>query len=664
MNESMKIKNCSFYDIIGMESDWQVGYTGTININIPTTGNIFKYSQIIKKDHDEILGTYFAITGNYPNSENNILNILDQNELFNLCGSSYDVLIEATSFLRFYDNYIVAKNILEASERNGKRRTVVYLTNNDKKMMMYRDDDVLMNIEYDGREFMNNEVFYYYDQKHIIGTDFRQPNLMKGIIIIDDRNDYSTIAQGIYRMRKLNRGHTVDINYIGKKLEILSESPDSKENLYKQLVENDARNINNMKNIADLQMFKYSWRKYITNNYVENYLLPLYKFEDIESNISNIIHNNIKFNILGIDYDIDHEKYVEEMTAGKTEGEDILFLFNQFNELPVNNKIRLFFDAGSTQTDIDKNVEFANDKILTYVNSIINFDNTRILIKYYINPLSSTINEYFKWFQINDEKIKILFSINLFTVLKEVRLILCIIRLGPYTFLLENAYHVEYYMNKFPIYNLDGYLLNEYTLSLNPHVLEKLDSIVNIDDLSMTYKIIDVTNIFDYKLQSESGISYINMGDIINKIDPSKTIIIPDTEYTKIFTLFRIIFIYGNYNDTSDVTLDTIKEYYNISLLYNELKMQNDDEYREYIRSALEYDINKSSVTQQEYTYSRIVDPIDIYQQYCDVYDKHMDVSINKNLRITFPPPLTGGNNKYIHYKKYMKYMNKLLLYF
>lgn len=647
-----------------MESDWQVGYTGTININIPTTGNIFKYSQIIKKDHDEILGTYFAITGNYPNSENNILNILDQNELFNLCGSSYDVLIEATSFLRFYDNYIVAKNILEASERNGKRRTVVYLTNNDKKMMMYRDDDVLMNIEYDGREFMNNEVFYYYDQKHIIGTDFRQPNLMKGIIIIDDRNDYSTIAQGIYRMRKLNRGHTVDINYIGKKLEILSESPDSKENLYKQLVENDARNINNMKNIADLQMFKYSWRKYITNNYVENYLLPLYKFEDIESNISNIIHNNIKFNILGIDYDIDHEKYVEEMTAGKTEGEDILFLFNQFNELPVNNKIRLFFDAGSTQTDIDKNVEFANDKILTYVNSIINFDNTRILIKYYINPLSSTINEYFKWFQINDEKIKILFSINLFTVLKEVRLILCIIRLGPYTFLLENAYHVEYYMNKFPIYNLDGYLLNEYTLSLNPHVLEKLDSIVNIDDLSMTYKIIDVTNIFDYKLQSESGISYINMGDIINKIDPSKTIIIPDTEYTKIFTLFRIIFIYGNYNDTSDVTLDTIKEYYNISLLYNELKMQNDDEYREYIRSALEYDINKSSVTQQEYTYSRIVDPIDIYQQYCDVYDKHMDVSINKNLRITFPPPLTGGNNKYIHYKKYMKYMNKLLLYF
>ena len=53
--------------------------------------------------------------------------------------------------------------------------------------------------------------FIYYSQAHTVGVDIKQdkyPNL-KGICLVDKHTTYKEVAQGIFRLRKLNLGHTV-----------------------------------------------------------------------------------------------------------------------------------------------------------------------------------------------------------------------------------------------------------------------------------------------------------------------------------------------------------------------------------------------------------------------------------------------------------------------
>ena len=61
-------------------------------------------------------------------------------------------------------------------------------------------------------EFTNYiNPFIYYSQAHTVGVDIKQdkyPNL-KGICLVDKHTTYKEVAQGIFRLRKLNLGHTV-----------------------------------------------------------------------------------------------------------------------------------------------------------------------------------------------------------------------------------------------------------------------------------------------------------------------------------------------------------------------------------------------------------------------------------------------------------------------
>ncbi len=67
--------------------------------------------------------------------------------------------------------------------------------------------------------------FIYYSQTHIIGIDIKQdkyPNI-RGLCIIDKNSLYTTIAQAIFRLRKLNMGHTIDFNLINKNIKTSKE---------------------------------------------------------------------------------------------------------------------------------------------------------------------------------------------------------------------------------------------------------------------------------------------------------------------------------------------------------------------------------------------------------------------------------------------------------
>jgi hypothetical protein len=101
------------------------------------------------------------------------------------------------------------------------------------------------NIVYD-----SDTTMFYYSQKHIIGVDFKQPNILNGLVLTNDSNNYTQIAQAIYRMRKLNRGHVSHIGYCGNDPVILEMGQESKIILYNKLVENDIKNKNNSQNFV------------------------------------------------------------------------------------------------------------------------------------------------------------------------------------------------------------------------------------------------------------------------------------------------------------------------------------------------------------------------------------------------------------------------------
>ena len=68
---------------------------------------------------------------------------------------------------------------------------------------------------YKNEIFDTDKVFYYYSQRNTVGIDFKQPTQIYGLVIINEHNNYTQVAQGIYRLRKLNVGHKFDIFYTG-----------------------------------------------------------------------------------------------------------------------------------------------------------------------------------------------------------------------------------------------------------------------------------------------------------------------------------------------------------------------------------------------------------------------------------------------------------------
>ena len=64
-------------------------------------------------------------------------------------------------------------------------------------------------ISYNNQKFNNKSVFIYYDNKHCVGVDFKQPFRMKGLVTVSNKNTITEISQAMYRLRGLNIGHTL-----------------------------------------------------------------------------------------------------------------------------------------------------------------------------------------------------------------------------------------------------------------------------------------------------------------------------------------------------------------------------------------------------------------------------------------------------------------------
>jgi hypothetical protein len=176
---------------------------------------------------------------------------------------SYDALIDCAALFRNYSSEIVAKELQ------------IIL----KKKVVYWDIDDNEHIIGD-----NDDVFIYYDQKHTVGIDYPQKVHMRGLVTVTNFNRLTDISQGMFRLRKLNKGHSVDFYINNLKI-------NSSEQLYERLVQNEINYRENIRYKAYIQILKVNYRqeqKFIPESYTENVFDEIKEMTDLKQTIDTL----------------------------------------------------------------------------------------------------------------------------------------------------------------------------------------------------------------------------------------------------------------------------------------------------------------------------------------------------------------------------------------
>jgi hypothetical protein len=294
--------NCSFIDIAGNNfCKYKIGFSGTVSgihmdgiLNVDDSNiNIFNkisndpissgaiYSAFLGTTQDNEFKPKIFSLENEIDKDNILKYIVDMIKKYN-----YNALIDTGALLIEYKTDEVINNIIDATDY----KTYMYINENDKIITVTKN-----NVD-------NNNIFVYYDQKHTIGIDIAQPYILKGLVTVNYFNKFTDVSQGMYRLRKMNFGHTVDflLTNINKQISNTKE-------LLVHLIDKDNIYKNSSKEFAILQQIKYLRRKHLHDNksYIDK---VFYNVDYIKSNddlnrnifLEYIHENYCKNNIISI----------------------------------------------------------------------------------------------------------------------------------------------------------------------------------------------------------------------------------------------------------------------------------------------------------------------------------------------------------------------------
>ena len=120
--------------------------------------------------------------------------------IIKLCGynNRYSALIDAGALLKNLSLNETVKLLYTYTKKK-----VIYIDNDDNKWIYDNGNITKYNNE-------SGDYFYYYDNKHIVGSDLKQPINMHGLITLSYLNSYTNIAQAAFRLRKMGKTHTLD----------------------------------------------------------------------------------------------------------------------------------------------------------------------------------------------------------------------------------------------------------------------------------------------------------------------------------------------------------------------------------------------------------------------------------------------------------------------
>ena len=627
------IMNCSFIDIISMDCDWQVGYSGTtnINLNIPTLDEnpYRKYNTEIIKDIDSNNVDIAMLTHNtiikFPN--NNKLEMLKSIILMN-----FDVIIDACAIFRDYSNEEIAEILYKL-----KNRPVKYLTKTDV-LMVYNGEHIY--------DIPVEDPIYYFSQRHIVGIDImNQPTTLNGIVMVNDNNTYTQVAQAMYRMRKLNKGQTCMFGYVGNENGVDS-TYNTSEDIRTKLMENEGSYVENYEPLLYLQYMKYYIRSIIKNNYMETSLHTLYEDMELHPTLSlrelcmmklntNIFKNDLERikTILGKAFNNTYEYIISKNDY------ELITLLYQINTSNVNLQKTT---ETQRETDKDEDIEMErfkqinNDKTLNTINEYY------ILKTYFEYNHNKPFEEclLFNPNIINNDKYTIILSTNLIiteSYHNEKSYLIILVFINDTTIIIDSNSNINSYIHILPIYNTSGRLLNKLTFP------DKLNNI-NTDNI-LNFKVNNSMNpLEEYDFAFIFNVS----NDIINtitldqeKFDMMMPIYTSITLGTTIINKFKP-FITSRFNDV----LKKYKLWVN-----NSLRGAIHLLYLEYIRSYYELDNENKSFYDPQYTIlptpknlelSEIINQYTVFTEF-DVYVKFQFQLLSY---IFF-------NNNYLHYLKY-----------
>ena len=423
--------NTSFIDIINISKIFKIGYSGTVNIDIPNIDVTFMEPV---SDADEEINVKYAIL------KSNIINIpFDNNNLLDTYLNDpqikkYSALIDACGLFKNYDNNDVAQKL-----HNVLNRPIIFLNNIDEKLVIDKKQVKKYN-----ENITYKNPFIYYSQSHIIGIDIKQdkyPNI-HGLCIIDNYSVYTQIAQAIFRLRKLNMGHKIDFNLI--KIENINNVND----LYTFLKQKDTEARNNKKKLLLFQTLKSSIRKrHESAIFKDKYKEKIKYYFNDGMNTSNILENIL---------DISKMNSEEEQIHKSIENDLIQMVYN-YNSFEIN-----------TQQEQEQEQEQKREQV--HVDFKMDICNLYIRFNIYIDEQMFFKDNFLDNLQIKVDDIYILRNTFTYRYIADGEIYQSVDKLkskNDYMFILYkkqliliNSVMLQYVFNKYPILNLNLSLIN------------------------------------------------------------------------------------------------------------------------------------------------------------------------------------------------------------
>jgi hypothetical protein len=409
--------NISMIDILGSSFvNHKITFSGTVDFNLPykIISSITEKSNKIEeskkyclnkiKEDDSteyIFNAFFGVNKElkplviynkirnlYEDVEKSLIKYLfEKNNIL-----KYDSLIDVGGFFIKKTVIEIVSNIYESFKGI---KNIIYLNDNDEKMIYNGEEN-----KYNGEI---NNIFIYYDNKHTIGIDFKQPYNMLGLITINYTNTLTEVSQGIFRLRNINSGHNINYFYNDN---VNSENIKLKY-IYNKLIENGKKRKLITKNKMGYQCIKYLDRT--INKTRKNY----------EEYIYYDLYNQLNININTYNEFIDY--YVKKIS--KSIGINIkpILIENNYNDTNVNINIDIDLDIIIDKNNIIEkslyvynisNNEFKmNDYFIieSFKDSVILKINNKIITdyreKYPYSNVYPTFNDIFN-FNINQKNIK------------------------------------------------------------------------------------------------------------------------------------------------------------------------------------------------------------------------------------------------------------------
>jgi hypothetical protein len=624
-------KNISFMDIISLNKVKKIGFSGTTNLTLPYYNdfknkdyklyqrfcqnggdpNTYKYIfNNINKNIDAQGSIYYSILKSEDNdpflllkNNTNKYNILDQIICIIKKENKYNCLIDTAGLLFMFNSNEIIKYIMSKL----KYERYFYIDNNNNKKILKFNGNKIEEIIYNN-EIVTENDFLLYDNKHIIGQDIKQSFNISGLCTVDKKITLSLLAQGIYRLRKINWGQTINF-------------------------------------ILDAEMGQMSrWDILLKTFFCEETIkYTSYELSKLNQNYKTLYRNYEQNIIKDNFYDLFFENVYNQFNIEKIEySEFINENYKKFNKFEVAQDIKLYldsikcqiinlnnsFNSPITETEISTNYTtniFQNTNISTSINiSVTRFIFYKIEINIQTCSLLDLLNnDIINKIQYKGEINRIS---NTYTFLNN-KIIISNCRYNDIYYIYNKVGNNYYFIliNSFVLMNL---------LMILKEIKGKYSLIIKKDIDTIIYKIGNIENIQQEDIELEAFINF----SINNKIS--------------LYDFVKAYNYYFTYQESNNNYLLFLRQYLNYTNNFlTPLNLKNTNSMSEIINNLYKFSIEKSNIKIKSKKKFNIINEIVCYIK-----------KINPNFENDFfyliseSTSLNGGSS---YKKKYLKYKSK-----